>query len=112
MDWIALVAALPALLASLGDHLPGLLVAAALLYLYVQREREIAAERKANLEECKACKAGTEALAEKAIAAMQTVAERLTAYEKAMELDELIRELASERKSREADANAGTSGQN
>jgi hypothetical protein len=112
MDWIALMAALPALLTSLGDHLPGLLVAAAVIYLYVQREREIAVERKANLEEAKACKVAAEALAEKVVAAIQTVSERLVAYERAMELDELIRELAADRRGEGGHANAGTSGQN
>jgi hypothetical protein len=44
MDPITL-AALPALIAALGEHLPGLLVAGVMIYLYNIREKQIGAER-------------------------------------------------------------------
>jgi hypothetical protein len=110
MDWIALLAALPTLITSLGDHLPGLLVAGAMGYVYVQREREHEAERTAWLAKSVECNRESDELVRKCLTAMQSVADRLTAYEKAMELDSLIRELA-ERKSRAEDADAGKPGQ-
>lgn len=110
MDWIALLAALPALITSLGDHLPGLLVAGAMLYVYVQREREHKAEQRAYQARCEVCNAEANALVEKCITVLQSVADRLTSYEREMELDKRIAELA-ERKSREDHADAGTAGQ-
>ena len=53
MDWVAFLAGLPAVLTALGDSLPGLLVAGAMIYLYREREKQIAAER-ADWLKCKA----------------------------------------------------------
>jgi hypothetical protein len=50
MDIVAVLAGLPAVLTALGEHLPGLLVAAAMIYLYIQREKVITADKAA----CKA----------------------------------------------------------
>jgi hypothetical protein len=111
MDWVALLAALPALIASLGDHLPGLLVAGGMLYVYIQREREHKAEQAAWITKCQTCNTEANALVERCITVLQSVADRLTAYEREMELDKRIAELAAERKSREDHANAGTVGQ-
>jgi hypothetical protein len=111
MDWVALLAALPALIASLGDHLPGLLVAGVMLYVYIQREREHKAEQTAWIAKCQGCNVEANALVEKCITVLQSVADRLTAYERELELDKRIEALAAERKSREDHANAGTTGQ-
>jgi len=108
MDTVALLAALPALITSLGDHLPGLLVAAAMGYVYVQREREHKAEQTAWLDKCRTCNVEANALVEKCITVLQSVADRLTAYERELELDKRIADMAAERKSREDHANAGT----
>jgi hypothetical protein len=105
---VALLAALPALITSLGDHLPGLLVAGAMLYIYIQREREHKAEQQAWLARCATCNAEANALVEKCITVLQSVADRLTAYERELELDKRIADMAAERKSREDHANAGT----
>ena len=45
MDWVAFLTGLPAVLIAVGDNLPGLLVAGAMIYLYREREKQIAQER-------------------------------------------------------------------
>lgn len=112
MDWVALMAALPAIIAGLGDHLPGLLVAAAVLYLYVQREREYKEEQKKQLAECQECERAQRALADKAVIAIEGVSARLAAYERGLEIAEQLAELGATRKVREDHANANRPGQN
>ena len=105
-----MLAGLPAVLVALGEHLPGLLIAAAMVYLYVQREREITAERKARLDECKACEAEQKAAGEKMVAALQVVSERMAIDKRDREISEQLAELVADRKLREGHANARTPG--
>ena len=112
MDWVALMAALPAIIVGLGDHLPGLLIAGAMIYLYVQREREITAERKARLAECQECEKEQRALGDRAVAAIEGVDARMAAYERGLDISAQIAELGANRKLREGRESARTPGKN
>lgn len=111
MDWIAFLAALPALITSLGDHLPGLLVAGVALYYCARREKEHAAEASKRLAECQECEKEQRALADKAVTAIHTVSERMAAYERDLEISAQIAGLVADRKLREGHANANRPGQ-
>lgn len=110
MDWVAFLASLPAIISGLGEHLPGLLIAGAMVYLYFQREREIAAERAKRIADCKECEAEQRAFGERTVEALRVVGERMAVQDRDREISKQLTELLSDRKEREGHANAKTSG--
>jgi hypothetical protein len=107
----SLAVAVLASLYGLGEHAPGavmgLLMAAAMLAVNVFLWFDLRAAHAQSVQQA----ADSDALAEKAVTAMLTVGERLSAFEKSFGLDARMERMEAERKEREDHANAGTSGQ-
>ncbi len=111
IEWAAIGTVLTGLVAGLGEHAAGVLIAAVTMVAYWQREKEIRALIKGLTDESARRETESDALVEKVVTALVTVGERLSAFEKSFDLDARMVRMEAERKSREDHANARTPGQ-
>ena len=112
----SVITALLASLAGLGEHAPGvvaaMLIVAPVFFVYVQREKEITAERAARLAQCQECEKEQKEIADRAVSTIEIVSTRLATYERSLKIADQLAGLGVSRKEREGHEGARASGAN